>query len=111
MTPYLIDNKLFDKFFAEECAPLKNNSVLPKSQTFLTPSRPCYLDLNKHDILKIMRALNINKAHGHDDIFNRIIEIKTKSLLKPINFFIWIFNQKNLVAQTHGKDPILYLCI
>ena len=45
----LIDNKfvidiqakanIFNKFFAEQSTPLKNDSVLPKSQHFLTQSR------------------------------------------------------------------------
>ena len=26
------------------------------------------LNINKNDILKIIRKLNVNKAHGHDDI-------------------------------------------
>ena len=119
MTPYLIDNKLvidiqtkaniFNKFFAEECAPLKNNRVLPKSQTFLTPSRLCYLDFNKHDILKIMRALNINKAHGHDDIFNRMIEIKTKSLLKPLTF-LFEYSIKKILLPRHMEKIQYYTC-
>ena len=60
--PLLIDNKfvtdistkadIFNKFFVEQCTPLKNDNVFPKSQTFLTPSRLPSLDLNKDDILK-----------------------------------------------------------
>ena len=47
--PLLTDNKfvidiqtkgnIFNKLFAEQCTPLKNDSILPKSQTFLTQSR------------------------------------------------------------------------
>ena len=49
--PLLIDNKfvtdiqmnanIFNKFFADQCTPLKNGSILPKSQIFLTQSRLC----------------------------------------------------------------------
>ena len=35
---------IFNKFFAEQCTPLKNDSVLPKNQVFLTQSRLCSLD-------------------------------------------------------------------
>ena len=65
---------IFNKSFAEQCTPLKNDSVLPESQTFLTQSRLYSLDLNKDKILKIIRALNINKAHDNDDISNRMIK-------------------------------------
>ena len=51
---------------------------------FLTQSRLNYIDFNKDKILKIIKALNIHKAHGHDDISIRMIKICDKSLLKPL---------------------------
>ena len=88
----MVDNKLvtniktkaniFNNYFAEQCTLLKNSSVLPINQTFLTQSRLTSLDFNEEDILKIIRALNIHKVHGHDDISIRMIKICDKSLLK-----------------------------
>ena len=80
-----------NKFFAEQYTPLKNNSSLPLNQIFLTQSRHNTVDFNEHNILKIIRALNIHKAHGHDDIFIKMIKICDKSLLKPL---IYIFFKK-----------------
>ena len=47
--PLLVDDKfvtdiktkacIFNKFFAEQCTPLKNDSILPVNQIFLTQSR------------------------------------------------------------------------
>ena len=85
---YVIDihtkANIFNKFFAEQCTPLKNDSALSKSQTFFTQSRLCSLDLNKEEILKTIRALNINKARGHEYISTRMIKICNKSLLTPL---------------------------
>ena len=64
-----------------QCRLLKNNSVPPINQTFLTQSRLTSLDFSEEDILKIIRALNIHEAHGHDDISIRMIKICDKSLL------------------------------
>ena len=75
---------VFNKLFAEQCAPLKNDSKIPINQIFLTQSRLSSLDFNEDEILKIIRALNIHKAHGHDDISIRMIKICDKSLLKPL---------------------------
>ena len=75
---------IFKKFFAEQCTPLKNNSALPVNQMFLTQSRLIYIDFNEDKILKIIKALNIHKARGHDDISIRMIKICDKSLLKPL---------------------------
>ena len=92
--PLLVDNKfvtdmktranIFNDFFVGQCTPLKNNSVLPINQKILTQSRLVSLDFNEDAILKIIRALNIHKAHGHDDISIRVIKICGKSLLNPL---------------------------
>ena len=75
---------IFNNFFAEPCTPLKNSSVLPLNQMLLTQSRLNCIDFNGDEILKIVRALNIHKAHGHDDISIRMIKICDKSLVKPL---------------------------
>ena len=73
---------IFNKFFTEQCTPLKNDSKIPTNQIFLTQSRLSSLDFNEDKTLKIIRALNIHQAHGHDDISIRMIKICDKSLLK-----------------------------
>ena len=92
--PLLVDDKfvtdiktkacIFNKFFVEQCTPLENDSVLPVNQIFLTQLRLSSLDFNEDEILKIIRALNIYKAHGYDNISIRMIEICDKSLTKPL---------------------------
>ena len=107
--PLLVDDKfvtdmktkanIFNKFFAEQCTPLKNDSKLPSNQIFLTQSRLSSLDFNEDKILKIIRALNIHKARGHDDISIRMIKICDKSLLKPL---IILF--QNSTKSSHYPD-------
>ena len=92
--PLLIDDKfvtdieakanIFNKFFADQCTPLKNSSMFPTSRLFMTQATLRSLDFNEGKILKIIRALNTNKAHGHDDISIRMIKICDESLLKPL---------------------------
>ena len=92
--PLLIDNNfvtdiqtkanIINKFFADQCTPLKNNSLLPTNQIFLTQARLNSLVFKEEEIFKIIRSLNVNKAHGHDDISIRMIKICDKSLLKPL---------------------------
>ena len=63
---------------------IKNDSVLPINQMFLTQSRLGTIDFNENKMLKIIRALNIHKAHGHDDISIRMIQICDRTLIKPL---------------------------
>ena len=78
--PLLIDNK----FFADQCTPSKNGSVLPKRQIFLTQSRLCTLHFDEKELIEIIRNLNVHKAHGYDDISIRMIKTCDKSILKPL---------------------------
>ena len=41
---------IFHDFFVDLCTPLKNNSVLPINQLFLTQSRLVSLDFNEDEI-------------------------------------------------------------
>ena len=75
---------IFNKFFADQYTPLKNGSVLPKGQIFLTQSRLCTLHFDEKELIKIIRNLNVHKAHGHDNISIRMIKICDKSILKPL---------------------------
>ena len=93
ISPLLIDDNfvtdiqtkanIFNTFFAEQCTPL-NSSVFPANQMFFIRSRLTCINFNEDEILKIIRALNILKVHGHDDISIRMIKICDKSLLKPL---------------------------
>ena len=51
---------------------------------FLTQSRLGTTDFNENEMLKIIRALNIHKAHGHDDISIRMIQICDRTLIKSL---------------------------
>ena len=52
ITDIMTKANIFNKFFAEQCTPLKNDSVLPINQMFLTQSRLGTLDFNENEILK-----------------------------------------------------------
>ena len=92
--PLLIDDKfvtdiktkanIFNKFFADQCTPLKNNSILPTNQILSTQAKLDFLEFNEGEILKIIRAININRTHGHDDTSIRMIKICDKSLFKHL---------------------------
>ena len=90
---------IFNKCFAEQCTPLKNDSKLPSNQIYLTQSRSDSLNFNEDEILKIIRTLSPHKAHSYDDISIRMIKICGKSLLEPL---IILF--KNSTKSSHYPD-------
>ena len=75
----------FNSFFASHCTPLNNNSKVPESQTYITDSKLSSLQFEDKDIIKIIRSLDINKAHGHDDISIRMLKICDLAIIKPLS--------------------------
>ena len=57
---------------------LKNDSALPINQIVLTQSRLSTLNFNENEVLKVIKALNIHKAYGHDQISIRMIQFVTR---------------------------------
>ena len=90
---------IFNNFFAEQCTPLKNDSKLPSNQIYLTLSESVSLDFHEDEVLKIIKSLNIHKAHGYDDISIRMIKICDKPLLKPLLILF-----KNSAKSSHYPD-------
>ena len=101
---------IFNKFFAEQCTPLKNDSVLPVNQIFPTQSRISFLDFNEDEFPKIIRTLNIHKAHGYDDFSIRMMKICDKSRTKPL-IILFKIQRSPLIIQISGRDRTLYLYI
>ena len=93
--PLLVNNKivsdfankanLFNNLFATQCTPLTNSSVLPSVMSFKTHSRLNSISFEKEDILKIIRNLNVNKAHGHDDISIQMLKICDSQVVEPLS--------------------------
>ena len=95
--PLLINNKtvldfsekanLFNDFFASQCTPISNNSVLPSRKSSKTNKRLQKLNIKEDDILKIIRKLNVNKAHGHDDISIKMLKICNSLYLENVSHY------------------------
>ena len=95
ISPLLINNKLetdlkkkthhFNIFFASKCTPLINNSVLPNSFDYISTAKLSSINFNNLDTLIITKSLNVNKAHGDDDISVRMISLCGQSNVKPLS--------------------------
>ena len=62
-----------------------NNRKLPDKITYNSAARLTSIKFDNNDILKIIRSLNINKAHGHDGISVRMIKMCDESLVQPLS--------------------------
>ena len=99
-------------------APIDNSSCLPISVDLINPSA-CFSTFNFADdeILKIIRALDINKAHGHDKISLRMIKICDDAIIEPLSLiykncidnrtFPTIWTKSNIVPVHNKRDKLI----
>lgn len=83
-----------------------NNSSLPKLVVLNSESSLSAITFSNVDILKIIRSLNINKAHGHGDISVRIIKACDKAIFKPLIYLpkiYWICHDTDMFAELWKK--------
>ena len=74
----------FNKYFSCQCNPLSNDSKLPENQTYITETKLSSFNTEHEDIYKIIKTLDINRAHGHDEISIRMLKLCDKSTVKPL---------------------------
>ena len=72
------------------------------------PSKTKIFRFQKIQILNIIRALNINKAHGYDDISIRMIKICYKSLLKPLILLFKNSCQSSCYPDIWSRSNIIF---
>ena len=75
---------IFNDFFAKQCSLINTNSNLPSVLSKKTHKLLSTIHFTSDDILKIIKNLDPNKAHGHDMISIRMIKICDASICKPL---------------------------
>ena len=91
--------------------------MLPTNQLFVTQAKLGSLDINEGKILKIISALDINKAYGHDDVSIRTIKTCDESLLKSLfilfknslklSYYPDIWKKSNIIPAHKKNDKQL----
>ena len=67
------------------CSNIKKNSIIPKLIECESMNRLTSIVFNDESISKIIRALDVNKTHGHDIISVRMIKLYDKSIIPAIS--------------------------
>ena len=98
ITNFKVKAELFNSFFASQCSLIKNDSKLPSYLNYNTDNRLSTVNFSIDDIAKIIQNLDPNKAHGHDKISIRMLQLYGNSICKPLEL---IFQQ----AMESGSFP------
>ena len=94
--------KLFNDYFLDRCEPIINDSTRHIFAQ-ITCSNLDTIAITQQSILDIIKSLNVNKAHGPDNISGRMIELCGDKITLPLSIiFVNIINTG--IFPTLGKS-------
>ena len=92
MTDFSEKAELFNFLFAKQCSLITNTNKFTNCET-LTDKSITNFSFIYYDIGETIKVLDTNKAHGHDMINIRLLNICKDSIYKPLclNFHFMVF--------------------
>ena len=76
--------EIFNSFFAKQCSLINSDSSLPCEIIKKTNNSLYSVRFSTKDILQIINNLDSNKAHGHDEISIKMLQICGSSICRPL---------------------------
>ena len=84
-----------------------NGRKIPIIAPLLKDGKLTSIKFDNNDILKIIRSLNVNKAHGYDGISVRMIKMCDESLVQPFSLIFWGCTDIGVYPDTWKKSNIV----
>ena len=110
VTDFLVKANLFNNYFSQQCTTIDKDSSIPPNITFATEQKLSTLEFCTDDIVKIIKSLDPNKAHGHDEISIRMIKLYATSIENLCQFSLETVLKIN-ISLKNGRKPTLYMFI
>ena len=117
ISPLLFNNNLisnfkekaniFYDFFAQQCQPIANNSILPTNQIFYTQNRLRDFNIDYGKISKLINGLNPHKAQGHDEIYIRMVKSCNLTITKSLSIIYKNCLQERVFPDEWFKGNII----
>ena len=97
---------LFNNYFASQCTPIKNGRKLPnfsyKTEKILTS-----FDIKDDDILSIIKNLNVDKAHGWDQLSIRMIKTCGDAITFPLKLIFKSMINEGVFSDDWKKTNVV----
>ena len=97
---------IFNNHFASLCTPIKNGSKLPNF-SYKTDKRLTSFDIKDDDILLIIKNLNVNKAHGRDQLSIIIIKACGNSISLPLKLIFKSMINEGVFPEDWKKSNVV----
>ena len=90
--------EIFTDYFILQCTVIDTGSAVPNDVPFHVPPLSNF-HISDEKILRIIRSLNPNKAHGWDNISVRMIKISDEALVVPLRLIFENCKNKGIFPQ------------
>ena len=103
---FLVKSNFFNDYFSQQYTTVNNDSSSLPKITFTTEQKLSTFEFCTDDIVTIIKSLDRNKAHGHDEMSVRIIKIWASSILFRNCFENQCFpkeRRKSSIVPVHEK--------
>ena len=97
---------LFNNFFTSQCTPVVNSSTLCNF-CCKTQKRISDIEIKEDDILLIIKKLNLDKAHGWDNVSICMIQLCGKSIAKSLKYLFESFLTAGIFPMDWKKANII----
>ena len=97
--PLLINNEFisnfktkanyFSRFFNQQWTAIYTESSIPSSVNLATSETVTKINFDEQLISELIVALNPNKAHSHDGLSFRMLQMGSDSISKPFSIIFW----------------------
>ena len=84
ITEFEAKANIFNEYFASQCTTINNNSVLHSTLNHLTDDKLSSFNISSEVIFQLIKNLDPNKAHGHDEIPEQMLKLCAPSICKPL---------------------------
>ena len=74
---------------------------------YISTARLSSINFNNADILKIIKYLNDNKAHGHNDLSVRMIKLCGQSIIKLLSIILKNYIDNGVFPDIWKKSNII----
>ena len=101
ITEFEAKTNIFNKYFARQSTAINNNCVRPSTLNHLTDDKLSFSSIFSVVTFQLIKNLDPNKAHGHDEISVKILKLCASSRCKPLTLLF-----ENCIAS--GEFPNLW---
>ena len=98
---------MFSNYFASKCTPIKNCSKLPNN-SYKTKKILTSFDI-KDDILPIIKNLNVDKAHGWDQLSIRMIKTCGDTITFPLKLIFKSMINEGVFPDDWKKSNVVLI--